>query len=160
MGTEQRQRRNCGVTMSSFICSGDGYTISTDPELLDHEFIHDFLANESYWARGIHRDKVEVAIGHSLNFGLYRDGQQLAYLRVITDYATFAYISDVFVGAAYRDQGLAQALVRCALQHPELQGLRKWTLDTRDAQSLYHRFGFRVPPMPGTHMVYRVPDEH
>lgn len=145
--------------MSPFTWREDGFTISTDPELLDYDFIHDFLANESYWARGIRRETVEMAIRHSLNFGLYKDGQQLAYLRVITDYATFAYISDVFVGAAFRGQGLAKALLRCALQHPKLQGLRKWTLDTRDAQSLYHRFGFRVPPMPGTHMVYRVPDE-
>ncbi|MDT8306970.1 MAG: GNAT family N-acetyltransferase [Anaerolineae bacterium] len=145
--------------MESYTCQEGDVVIGTDPELLDLDFIHDFLANESYWARGISREEVETAIENSLNFGLYRDGQQLAFLRVITDYATFAYISDVFVAAAYRGQGLAQALLRCALRHPQLQGLRKWTLDTRDAQSLYYRFGFRVPPAPGKYMVYRVPDE-
>ena len=145
--------------MNSYTCQHADYLISTDPDLLDLAFIHDFLANESYWAQGISREKVERAIRHSLNFGLYQDRRQLAYLRVISDYATFAYISDVFVSAAYRGQGLGQALLNCALSHPELQGLRKWTLDTRDAQSLYHRLGFRVPPLPGMHMVYRPPDE-
>jgi GNAT superfamily N-acetyltransferase len=145
--------------MKTYTCEHEAYTISTDPSRLDLDFIHDFLASESYWAKGISREEVERAVAHSLNFGLYRNGHQLGYLRVISDFTTFAYISDVFVGAAYRGQGFAQALLRCALQHPDLQGLRKWTLDTRDAQSLYHRFGFRVPPMPGFHMVYRTPDE-
>jgi ribosomal protein S18 acetylase RimI-like enzyme len=145
--------------MTSYTCQNGDYLISTDPDLLDLAFIHDFLANESYWAKGISREKVERAVRHSLNFGLYQDRRQLAYLRVISDYTTFAYISDVFVGAAYRSQGLGQALLNCALRHPELQGLRKWTLDTRDAQSLYHRLGFRVPPLPGTHMVHKPPDE-
>lgn len=145
--------------MTPYECQSGEYTLSTDPSLLDLDFVHGFLANESYWAKGISRDKVERFIDHSLNFGLYTAGQQVGYLRIITDYTTFAYISDVFVAAAYRGRGLGQLLMRCALAHPELQGLRKWTLDTRDAQSLYHRFGFRVPPMPGLHMVYRVPHE-
>lgn len=145
--------------MTPYECQSGEYTLSTDPSLLDLDFIHRFLANESYWAKGISRDKVERFIDYSLNFGLYTPAEQVGYLRIITDYTTFAYISDVFVAAAYRGQGLGKLLMQCALDHPELQGLRKWTLDTRDAQSLYHRFGFRVPPMPGLHMVYRVPHE-
>jgi GNAT superfamily N-acetyltransferase len=145
--------------MSPFSCQHGDYLISTDPDLLDLTFIYEFLANESYWARGISREKVERAVSHSLSFGLYQDRRQLAYLRIISDYTTFAYISDVFVAAAHRGQGLGRALLTCALRHPDLQGLRKWALDTRDAQSLYHRFGFRVLPQPGMHMVYRPPDE-
>lgn len=145
--------------MTPYTCTDGDYTISTDPSLLDLDFVHRFLANESYWAKGISREKVERFVGHSLNFGLYTGMEQVGYLRIITDYTTFAYISDVFIAASYRRQGLGQMLMRCALQHPELQGLRKWALDTRDAQSLYHRFGFRVPAMPGLHMVYRVPHE-
>jgi ribosomal protein S18 acetylase RimI-like enzyme len=141
--------------MTPYQCQSGDYAISTDPALLDLDFVHDFLANQSYWANGIGRDRVERFVRHSLNFGLYSDTRQVGYLRIITDYTTYAHISDVFVDAAFRGRGLAQMLMRCALAHPELQGLRKWTLDTRDAQSLYHRFGFRVPPLPGNHMVYR-----
>ncbi len=145
--------------MTPYECQHGHYTISTDPARLDLDFVHGFLANESYWAKGIDRDTVERSVKHSLNFGLYTPTGQVGYLRIITDYATYAYISDVFVAAPYRGQGLAQMLMRCAMAHPELQGFRKWDLDTRDAQSLYYRFGFRVSPTPGTHMVYRVPRE-
>ncbi|NLF65031.1 MAG: GNAT family N-acetyltransferase [Chloroflexi bacterium] len=145
--------------MTPYECQNGNITISTDPARLDLDFVHGFLANESYWAKGIERDRVERFVEHSLNFGLYKAGQQVGYLRIITDYTTYAHISDVFMHAAHRGQGLAQMLMRCALAHPELQGLRKWTLYTHDAQSLYYRFGFRVPPTPGNHMVYRVPNE-
>jgi ribosomal protein S18 acetylase RimI-like enzyme len=143
--------------MTPYECQDGDYTVSTDPTRLDLDFVHGFLANESYWSKGVARETVERFVQHSLNFGLYSAGEQVGYLRIITDYTTFAYISDVFVAAPHRGQGLGQMLMRCAMAHPDLQGLRKWALDTRDAQSLYYRFGFRVPPLPGRHMIYRAP---
>lgn len=109
---------------------------------LDIALIHDFLTRCSHWARGIPRDTVERAIAHSLCFGLYRDGAQIGFARVVTDEATFAYMADVFVVAEQRKSGLGQFLVEAILAHPPLQGLRRWLLVTRDAASLYRRCGF------------------
>lgn len=134
------------------------YTITTDPARLDLHVIHDFLANEAYWSSGVAREVVARALAHALCFGVYRDQKQVGLGRVITDYATFAYIADVFIVAGHRGQGLGKWLVETMLAHPELQGLRKWTLDTKDAHGLYTRFGFKEAPA-GKHMVYRPEQE-
>jgi N-acetylglutamate synthase-like GNAT family acetyltransferase len=123
------------------------FDIDTDKARLDRALIHRFLAS-SHWAKGIPMAVVERAIEHSLSFGLYRDGEQIGFARVVTDHATFAYLADVFIVAAERDRGLGQWLVETILAHPELQGLRRWLLGTRDAQGLYRRCGFAEPPAP------------
>jgi GNAT superfamily N-acetyltransferase len=125
--------------------SAPDYDIDTDKARLDLVFIHGFLSR-SHWARGIPFDVMQKAIENSMAFGLYRDGRQVGFARVVSDYATFAYLADVFVVEAERNCGLGRALVDRILAHPELQGLRRWLLGTRDAQSLYRRCGFADPP--------------
>jgi GNAT superfamily N-acetyltransferase len=117
------------------------YTISTDPARLDLDVVHAFLTR-SYWSEGISRDIVERAVARSLNFGLYRGDVQVAFARVVTDYATFAYLADVFVVEEERGRKLGVWLVETLHAHPELQGLRLWLLGTRDAHSLYEKVGF------------------
>jgi GNAT superfamily N-acetyltransferase len=117
------------------------FTISTDRARLDLRVIHEFLTT-SYWAAGIPAEVVERSVEHSLPFGLYHHDRQVGFARVITDYATFAYLADVFVLEAYRGQGLAKWLVGVVVAHPRLQGLRRWMLATRDAHALYGKVGF------------------
>lgn len=121
---------------------GKLYEIDSDKHRLDIGLIHHFLANCSHWAGGIPRDVLERAIAHSLCFGLYSDGRQIGFARVVTDEATFAYLADVFVVAEARNAGLGQFLVEAILAHEPLQRLRRWLLVTRDAASLYRRCGF------------------
>jgi N-acetylglutamate synthase-like GNAT family acetyltransferase len=118
------------------------YTISTDAQRLDIDVIHSFLSQRSYWAEGIPREIVERGIKHSLNFGLYHGEKQVGFARVITDYATHAYLCDVFVVEEERGRGLSKWLMQVMLQHPALQGLRRWFLLTKDAQGLYEQVGF------------------
>jgi GNAT superfamily N-acetyltransferase len=119
------------------------FIISTDPARLDVAVIHQYLAEESYWAQNIPRELVALAIAGSLNFGLYASGgKQIGFARVVTDYATFSYLCDVFVLPDYRGQGLSKWLMTCVMAHPDLQNLRRFMLMTRDAHSLYTRFGF------------------
>ncbi|HLN99059.1 MAG TPA: GNAT family N-acetyltransferase [Pyrinomonadaceae bacterium] len=120
----------------------DEYTISTDSTRLDVGVIHDFVSNESYWGQGRAIEVVQRALDHSLNFGLYQSDQQVGFARVVTDYATFAWIADVFVLPAHRGRGLSKWLMEVILSHPQLQGFRRWVLATKDAHSLYARFGF------------------
>ena len=124
----------------------DGYTISTDPRRLDLEVIHGFLANDSYWAQGRSVETIRRSIEHSLAFGVYEGERQVGFCRVITDYATFAWLADVFVVEAYRGRGLAVWLVETVISHPELQGLKRWLLATKDAHGLYAKYGFE--PLP------------
>lgn len=119
----------------------DDFEISTDPAKIDIEVVHTFLTN-CYWAKGIPMATVRRSIEHSLCFGVYKNGQQVGFARVITDYATYAYLGDVFVLKEHRGQGLSRWLMECIVIHPELQGLRRWALLTRDAHDLYRRFGF------------------
>ena len=121
---------------------GVSYEIDTDKARLDIGLIHRFLSECSHWARGIPLAVLDRAIANSLCFGLYRDGAQLGFARVISDEATFAYLADVFVVAEARNAGLGQFLVEAVLAHEPLQGLRRWHLVTRDAASLYRRCGF------------------
>jgi GNAT superfamily N-acetyltransferase len=116
--------------------------ISTDPAKLDRALVHSFLAS-SYWAGGIPREVVDRSIEGSLCFGLYEGDRQVGFARVISDYATFAYVADVFVLESHRGRGLATRLMEAILAHPKLQGLRRWMLVTRDAHPLYRKTGFR-----------------
>ncbi|MFL5576236.1 MAG: GNAT family N-acetyltransferase [Gemmatimonadaceae bacterium] len=125
--------------------------ITTDPTAVDLDAVHAFLAS-SYWAEGIPRDLLRRAIAGSLPFSLFQGVQQIGFARVITDRATFAYLADVYVLDAYRHQGLGQWLVETVLSHPDLQGLRRFLLVTRDAHSLYARVGFEPLHAPEGHM--------
>ncbi len=127
----------------------DTLRISTDRHDLDVGLIHRFLAEDAYWCRGIPRAVVERAIDGSLCFGGYIDGVgQVAFARVITDGATFAYLADVFVLPEHRGHGYGKQVVAAALQHPRLQGLRRFMLATFDAHALYAQFGFTPPARP------------
>ncbi len=133
----------------------DGFQISTDPARLDLDVIHNFLANEAYWSPGVAREKVARQMQHSLCFGLYAGTQQAGFARVISDFTTFAYLADVFILLPFRGQGLGKWLVQTILAHPELQGLRRWTLHTQDAHSLYQRYGFKNDLHPENYLILR-----
>ena len=120
----------------------DTYLVSDERSRLDVSVIHKFLSTESYWATGRSMETVQRTIDNSLVFGLYRGSEQIGFARVVTDYATFAWLADVFVLKQFRGLGLAKWLLEIIVSHPELQGLRRWVLGTRDAHSLYRRFGF------------------
>jgi GNAT superfamily N-acetyltransferase len=135
----------------------DEYIISTDKHLLDLSAIYSFLTT-SYWAEGIPFETVKKSIEHSLNFGVYTAGKQVGFARVITDYATYAYIGDVYILEDFRGQGLSKWLMQVIADHPELQGLRRWTLLTRDAHELYRKTGFLEPQNPERYMEKTNPD--
>ncbi|HEY1728741.1 MAG TPA: GNAT family N-acetyltransferase [Candidatus Baltobacteraceae bacterium] len=138
--------------------SRDGYAISTDPARLDPGAVHAYLSKESYWATGIPRDVVERSLRNSLCFGLYWDEAQIGFTRVVTDYATMAYVGDVFVLPEHRGRGLSKWMMECVLHHPELQHLRRWILVTRDAHGLYRKFGFTALKRPEGYMELHDPD--
>ena len=125
------------------------YRISDDPAVVDLSLVHEFLAT-SYWARGIPRETVARGIAHSLPFSIFLGDRQVGFARVVTDRATFAYLADVFVIEEQRGRGLGVWLVETALAHPELQGLRRWLLATRDAHGLYRKLGFTDVDDPTT----------
>ena len=144
--------------MKSEAWQGDGFQISTDPELLQLGRIHAFLS-ETYWAKCIPIELLARALQNSLCFGLYRvtkaSREQIGFARVVSDFATFAYIADVYVETAWQGQGLAKWLMTSLLSHSELQGLRRLSLGTRDAQGLYSKFGFKNLERPETWMEIR-----
>ena len=133
------------------------YEISTDHARLDITAIHAFLS-QTYWSPGIPRAVVERAIAHSLCFGVFRDGAQVGFARAVTDRATFAYLADVYLLEAHRGRGVARRLVAAIVAHPELQGLRRMMLATRDAHGLYAKFGFRPLAKPERMMELHKPD--
>jgi GNAT superfamily N-acetyltransferase len=125
--------------------------ISDDTALLDLDVIHGYLTR-CYWAEGIPREVVERSIAGSLCFGAYEDGAQVGFARVVTDQATFAYLADVFVLETYRGRGVSRQLMEAIVSHPQLQGLRRWHLVTRDAHGVYAKFGFKPLAAPERHM--------
>ncbi|MCS6989475.1 MAG: GNAT family N-acetyltransferase [Chloroherpetonaceae bacterium] len=137
------------------------FFVSADKSLLDIETIHGFLTN-CHWAKGISRELVEKSIRHSLCFGVYEVAQgkrkQVGFARVISDFATFAYLSDVFVLETHRGNDLSKLLLGEIMKHPELQGLRRWMLVTTNAHGLYERFGFAAPAFPEKIMEIFVPN--
>ena len=119
----------------------DKFTISTDPQRLDINAINDFLTR-AYWASGRPRERTERALANSLVFGLYDGEKQIGLARIISDYAVFAYLCDVFIHEDYRAHGLGKWLIETVMAHPDLQGLRRWMLATNDAHGLYRQFGW------------------
>jgi GNAT superfamily N-acetyltransferase len=135
----------------------EDYLISTDSALLDVEVIHNYL-HQSYWAAGIPIEIVQRSIANSLCFGIYKNAAQIGFARVISDYATFAYLADVFILESFRGQGLSKWLMEMIISHPQLQGLRRWMLATRDAHELYQKYGFTALKTPANCMEITVPD--
>ena len=133
------------------------FEISTDPARLDIELIYNFLET-SYWAKGRRRSVVERSIRNSLCFGAYLGGRQVAFARVVSDRAVFAYLMDVFVVPEFRGRGISKALMRSVLGHADLQNLRVFLLATRDAHDLYSQFGFRSLVHPERWMAIQDPD--
>ena len=127
------------------------YTITTDPARFDLDVIHTYLT-DSYWAEGIPCDVVARSIENSLCFGVFTGEAQVGFARVITDYATYGYLADVFILEEHRGHGLSKWLMECIMQHPRLQGLRRWGLVTRDAHGLYRQSGFVDLANPERHM--------
>ena len=129
----------------------DGFTISTDKARLDFETIVAFLAR-AYWAQGRTREVIARSIEHSICFGMYDGDRQIGFARVISDGATFAYLCDVYIAEEYRGRGLGKWFMSVILAHPELQGLRRWMLATRDAHDFYRQFGWSELKSPGRYM--------
>jgi GNAT superfamily N-acetyltransferase len=137
--------------------ASNDYEISTERSRLDIGLIHEFLRS-SYWAKDVPRAIVEKSIAHSLCFGAFHGGGQAGFARVVTDFATVAYIADVFVAPEHRGRGVSKLLMRAILAHPELQGLRRCLLATRDAHGLYAQFGFQALGNPEYFMSIHNPD--
>lgn len=135
------------------------FTITCDPAKIDRAVIAEFLAS-SYWAKGIPAATVEKSLEHSLCFSLLDGNRQVGFARVISDHATIAYLNDVFVLPEYRGRGLSRWLMECITSHPELQGLRRWLLATRDAHGLYEKFGFAPLRRPEIFMERHSPNAH
>jgi N-acetylglutamate synthase-like GNAT family acetyltransferase len=133
------------------------YEISTDPSRIDATLVHEFLTN-SYWAKGIPAETVRRSIENSIAFGVYFGRQQVGFARVVSDLATFAYLADVFILPNYRERGLSHWLMECIVNHPDLQGLRRWMLATKDAHGLYAKFGFVPIKSPESWMEIHRPD--
>jgi GNAT superfamily N-acetyltransferase len=136
----------------------DDYTISTDKSKLDIVAIHDFLANYAGWCDNIPFETLKNSIEHSLNFGLYHHQTQIGFARIITDYATIAYLGDVYVLDEYRGKGLSKKLMDAVMAHPNLQGLRRWILLTSIAVWLYEKYGFTKLPKPEIYMELHNPN--
>ena len=128
-------------------------SVTSDRARMDLVVIHAFLSQESYWAKNISREIVERAVEHSLCFGAFDGDDQVGFARVITDHATFAYLADVFVLPSHRGRGIGKQIMEAIAQHPELHGLRRWHLVTRDAHALYAQFGFEPIDAPERHMM-------
>jgi N-acetylglutamate synthase-like GNAT family acetyltransferase len=134
------------------------FLISTDRARLSLDVVHGFLTT-CYWAKGIPRQIVARSIEHALCFGIYRDGgEQVGFARVISDFATIAYVGDVFILEKHRGRGLGKWLMQCITQHPALQGLRRWILTTRDAHGLYSQVGFTPVKSPERFMELHNPN--
>jgi GNAT superfamily N-acetyltransferase len=140
-----------GTSRSNLEWVRDEFTVTCDPARLDRTVIAEFLAS-SYWAKGIPASTVAKSLENSLCFGLLDGTRQIGFARVISDYATIAYLGDVFVLREYRGAGLAKWLMQCVVSHPQLQGLRRWLLATRDAHGLYRQFGFTPLKSPEVFM--------
>jgi GNAT superfamily N-acetyltransferase len=145
----------------------NNFIISTDKNKLNVVFIHNYLCNESYWAKNIPVETVKKSIDGSCCFGLYKmeDNKnniiiQIGFARVVTDYATFAYLADVFIVDEYKGKGMAKWLMEEIMKFPELQGLRRWMLATRDAHGLYTKFGFLPLDKPERIMGFKPFEEY
>ena len=136
------------------------FTISTAKSRLDIGVIHKFLSEESYWAANRSLEKTQIAIENSICFGLYHSESLIGFARVVSDKATFAYVGDVFVLDEYRGRGLSKWLMEVIVEHPELQGLRRWILATKDAHGLYAQYEFAELRHPERWMEKTAPDAY
>jgi GNAT superfamily N-acetyltransferase len=134
------------------------YNLSTDKSRLDITILHRFLAEESYWAKDIPLQTVERIVEHSLCFGLFHGDTFIGFARMITDITSYAYLADVFILQEHRGKGLSKWMMQCILEHPDLQGLRRIMLATRDAHGLYAQFGFKPLETPESFMQLHQPD--
>jgi len=141
--------------MKTYEIHENGLLISDDRARLDRALILDFLRHRSYWAQEITPEILDRSLENSLCFGIYLDGRQIGFARVATDFATFAWLADVFIVEEKRGQGFSKKLVAAVLAHPKLQGLRRFMLGTRDAHGLYARFGFKPLAFPERFMEIR-----
>jgi N-acetylglutamate synthase-like GNAT family acetyltransferase len=130
----------------------DDFTITTDKSKMDVHAIHEYLSMHSTWSKHIPLDTVKTVIEHSLNFGLFHSKEQIGYARVISDFATIAYLGDIYILEKYRGRGLSKKLMNSIMQHPNLQGLRRWILLTSTADWLYKKYGFTKLPKPELYM--------
>lgn len=126
-------------------------TISTDNSKLNIDFIHQFLT-KAYWSKGRTKEEVQNSIEHCLNFGVYLNGEQIGFARLLTDYTVFAYLMDVFIIENYRGNGYSKQLIKTIVEHSELQKVHRWMLATKDAHGLYKQFGFEELPDPNLMM--------
>lgn len=136
----------------------ESFLLSTDPAKIDLPTVHRYLSESSYWAKNIPFDVFRTSVQNALCFGIYENGRQAGFARVITDRATFGYIGDVFILDAYRGRGLSKWLMQCILEHPELQGFRRWILATADAHGLYAQSGFNPLAKPDRWMELHNPN--
>jgi N-acetylglutamate synthase-like GNAT family acetyltransferase len=130
----------------------DDFTITTDKSKMDIVAIHDFLSKYSGWSDNIPFERVKTSINNSLNFGLFHKDRQIGFARIISDFATIAYLGDIYVLDKYRGQGLSKKLMDTVIEHPNLQGLRRWILLTSTADWLYEKYGFTKLPKPELYM--------
>lgn len=136
----------------------NGFIFSDDVNLVDVKAVHHYLSKQSYWAKEIPIATVQKSIANSLCFGVYKDGKQAGFARWITDKATFAHLCDVYIANEFRGLGLSKKLMALMLFHPDLQGLRTYTLGTLDAHGLYAQFGFKPLAAPERRMEIIVKD--
>lgn len=136
------------------------FTISTDRTRLQIERIHQFLSEESYWAKDRTEKQTATAIENSLTFGVYENEKLVGFARVVSDYATFAYVGDVFILEEFRGRGLSLWLMETIVEYPDLQNLRRWILATRDAHALYEKFGFAALRFPERWMEKTAPNAY
>jgi GNAT superfamily N-acetyltransferase len=138
--------------------TADGFTYSSDRTKIDLVYVHHIVSTQLYWAKGISFDAVKRSIENSLSFGIYTDGRQVGFARLVTDYATFGYLADVFVDEQYRGRGLSKTLMEFIFGIEELKRFRRMVLVTRDAHTLYERYGFTALKTPDTYMELHRPE--
>ncbi len=142
------------------VADKDGFIIDDDPSRLHFDVIQQFLTESSYWAKNRTPQQTRTAIDNSICFGVYHGERQIGFARVVSDRATFAYIGDVFIIDEYRGRGLSKWLMKTIVAYPELQGLRRWVLATRDAHGLYEKSGFGPLVHPERWMELTAPDAY
>ena len=148
----QLKQASIKTKMKTIEHSFGDFLITTDKTKLDIVAIHDFLSKQSGWSDNIPFDRVQTSIDNSLNFGLFHNGKQIGFARVISDFSTIAYLGDIYVLDNYRGQGLSKQLMEVVIAHPNLQGLRRWILLTSTADWLYEKYGFTKLPNPEFYM--------
>ena len=136
------------------------FLITTDKSRLDIGVLQSFLENDSYWAQNRTIDQTKTAIENSICFSLFEVERQIGFARVVSDCSTFAYVGDVFVIDEYRGRGLSKWLMEVIVEHPDLQGLRRWVLATRDAHGLYAQYDFKALVHPDRWMERTAPDAY